>query len=507
MESNSPSQGVFSKIPPDLVVVKSQANKNLQSPMTSWKISALISILSISAFLEPGEPPPSKSPQSAVFFLQATPKECPPGGGYSFFPSFPETGLVTFSNKADRPTLTLIRLKKKQGKFSWKQLLLGNLPPLTETKGLLLGRTPFLGESPNYGLVFAQPSDSPKFIDKAPFLQTSAIEKAPALGIPILSTDLDRDGFPELWAMNPDRENEEASPAFLFSAPLAEDASSSPIPDLPLGGGFAGVLVFDFDQDYLEDFLLFGSGKKISMVLNKGNLSWSLAQESALPQGKMGDPLQAKKLFLSPSFLGKQWLLALTQENKPLLLERREGKVFKPSARDLGAIGDDIRDARFLDQNLDGNPELWVLTNTGIFRVELAAPGVDLLLRIQGGQRVLIGDLNGDLAPDFCILRKKKSPLILLNKPHPAALSRSLSVSLVGIEEFPHAIGAYVELLIGEKVVQRHRWPPQRTDDALALFFSLPDPLTETASFRVTWPDGNISESEVKPGTHSRLKH
>ncbi len=364
-----------------------------------------------------------------------------------------------------------------------------------------------MGETPNFGLAWAHPGEVPHYIDSTPFVQTAIIEKAPALGIPILSTDLDRDGLPELWAMNPSNENEDEAPAFFYSAPLAEDPTSSPLPDLSLGGGYAGVLVFDFDGDFLEDFLLFGPGKKVALAFNKGNLSWGLAQDSTLPQGTMGAPLRARKLFLSPIFSGKQWLLAQTDDNQILLLKSEEGKKFKPLTRDIQKLGLGLHDARFLDQDLDGIPELWVLTSKGLHRVSLSSGAVDLIKETQEGRRILVGDLNGDLAPDLCILRKKKRPLLLLNRPKPGASDRSIAVTLEGIEEFPHAIGAYVELVVGEKVIQRRRWPPQRTDDALALYFSLPTPILETPSFRVTWPDGNVSESEAKPGTHSRLKH
>ncbi|GEM_PF-5174713 len=449
----------------------------------------------------------NKQPKAPHFYLQALPKGSPSHKSYCFFPSFPQTGLVTYKD-GEPLSLTLLKLKNLKEKLTWKTLSLGNLPQTTKATGLTLGRVPFLGETPNYGIAWASPGVAPSFIDHSPFFQASTIEKAPALGIPILSTDLDRDGLPELWAMNPDTENQDAAPAFLYTAPHSEEPNSSPIPELNIGGGFAGVLVFDFDGDFLEDFLLFGPGKKVALVFNKGNMSWSLAQDASLPQGIMGTPLKAQQLFLSPIFSEKQWLLAQSNQKHALLLERNQGNVFKPLVRDLGELNQGIRDARFLDMNMDGTPELWVLTEKGLYQVSLFSEAVDLVRKITGGgQRILIGDINGDLAPDFCILRENKPALLLLNKPTPAAIDRSVIVSLEGIEEFPHAIGAYVELLLGDKVLQRHRWPPQRTDDALALYFSLPTTLSETPSFRVTWPDGNVSESEVKPGTHLRLKH
>ncbi len=475
--------------------------------MIPLKTSALLCILAISNLQEPTKLPQKKQGQPAFFSLQTLPKDCPAGRAYCFFPSFPETGLVTSTKESGSTTLTLLQLRLLKGKYTWKNIPLGQLPPSTSTQNLLLGRVPFLGETPNFGLTWSHPGEAPHFIDHAPFLQTFPIDKAPPLGIPILSTDLDRDGLPELWAMNPDGENETAAPAFLFSSPLSDEPSNAPIPDLNIGGGFAGVLAYDFDHDFLEDFLLFGPGKKVALVLNKGSLSWGLAPDSALPQGVMGAPLRASKLFLSPTFEDKQWLLAQTDDNQILLLKKEGGKNFKALTRDLQKLGKNLRDARFLDQDLDGHPELWVLTAQGLHRVSLASSSITLIHEIQEGQRILVGDLDGDLAPDLCILREKKRPLLLRNRPNPGALDRSMAVSLEGIEEFPHAMGAYVELLLGERVLQRHRWPPQRTDDALSLYFSLPNPILETPSFRVTWPDGNVSETEVKPGTRSRLKH
>ena len=475
--------------------------------MNQQKTRVIASLLLWTLVQGPSLPSPRAKEDPKHFELQILPAPCPPGLSYCFFPSSNESGLVTLGNNSGSPAFTLLRLLWVGGKAEWKQSLLGPLPQTFTDKKVRLGRIPFLGETPSFGLAWATPKGTPRFFNRAPFLQTSVIEKAPPLGVPILSTDLDRDGLPELWALNPDQENEDAPPAILYSAPLTEEPSRSPIPNLGIGGGFAGVLAFDFDQDYLEDFLLFGPGKPATLVLNHGNMNWTVPESDNQPQGKIGSRLQAKQLFLSPSMREKQWLLAISQEDQALLLMRDGVAPFKPLLRDLGALAQGIRDARFLDQDLDGEIELWMLTDKGLVRASLQSQEIHLVQRIKGGRRLLIGDMDGDLAPDFCVLRDQKKAILLRSKTRSERLKRSMTISLEGIEEFPHAMGAYVELLVGEKVIQRHRWPPLRNDDALTLFFSLPSPLLETPSFRVTWPDGNVSESEAKPGTHSRLKH
>ena len=502
-------------------------HKGMQSPLkTSKSYGLLLGFLVLwsagsgpcPAQGEPPRTPPQRLPGFDPPLL--FPVEAISGNG-AFFPGYPGTVFVlpvlskkpgggssgesaASGGKARRNTIRIVQFARSGG--TWRKLEIGDL----ERNSWRMGLLPLVGKDSVWTLGAAAPGlPLQGFRIGSTGSWRAVLENPPGTAFPFLS-DLDGNGLPELWWLDRNGTREEGPVAVWRPAPGAPPDTPLDFRGLDLGGGFAQVLFGDFNGDLIEDLLLAGPGRKTTLVANQGGLEFDTAEDGRQPRGREGARLEASWIRLGPRVAGRQWALARTREAPLLLARELPGGRFHPAPRQPESLRDrGVLDARFLDCGLDGRIELCVLAADGLRLWTLPERGSPVLLGflpLENGSLLRLGDLDGDHRPDLVVLRGPRPPLFLRMSPVRGDLEHGLSISLEGKEEWPHALGAVLELVDAEgRGLEALRWPPQAPGDQACLFLGW-SPLRSGLGLVVTWPDRNATEYPLRPGGHLHLK-
>ena len=338
-------------------------------------------------------------------------------------------------------------------------------------------------------------------------------------------SDLDRDGSLEYWFMSPKAALPNIVQVSLDSrqrAKLIEESWHSEL------SAALRILAFDLDEDNFEEILVLRQDAELRFLHNEGGLELEAFADELQPRNAAGNVLQSTNFVLGPQREELQWAFAFGgNEKEPALLYRKEKELEFKALLNLPEALLNLRplDARIQDMDADGAEELIVLATKAskknkkasktpylfIFELSKSPSRAALLrgepLRIKDGRAILLGDLDGDGAPDLVIDRGLVSPLCFKNTAYLGGGARSFSVTLKGNENWPHAIGSYVSLYSGDKRLLRMRWPPLAQRDQTMLWLSWGrEGLDEEPHIQVTWPDGNAQEIEGKAGAYLKIE-
>jgi hypothetical protein len=335
--------------------------------------------------------------------------------------------------------------------------------------------TGFEGEQP-----FLWRNDGGRFTDVS---REAGIEVVnPATGVPVAKAlgvtfaDLDRDGFLDILVANDTVRN------FLY-----RNRGDGTFEEVAETAGFAfdrngaatgamGIDAADFRDDGRTGIAIGNFANEPASLYVTGGPGPIRTNDDAIAEGlsvATRKPLKFGTLFVDADLDGHEDLVLANGH-----LEQEIGRVYRSQK---------YRQPGQLFRNVAG------LRADGAAFVELPEERIADLAKPIVGRAAAYGDLDGDLDLDLVLTQVGGPPLVLRNDRRNA--NRSLRLELVGAPPNTSAIGAEVELRLGERILRR-RVVPARSYLAsveLPLTFGLGDAAAADA-LTVRWPDGTVQE-------------
>lgn len=465
-----------------------------------------------------------------------------------FVPRNPQSGLAWFTSHATRRSGsvgTFQVLRYHQGALGLETGTEFALPQgyekIIAQRRPRTSQVPWIGERKDWTLSIGLLPLAPLFV---PPHRLSLLQRFPitlqASDCPF-SSDLDRDGEPELWFLP-------------LEIPTAV-GSIQPLPEILLAMGTQktdvekldedwrkelthsrSVKFWDLDEDQYEEVIVMRDKEPALTFHNSSNLQLDrLSKDSGLLD-KSNAPVRQSELCLGPKRRDLQWALAYgSEEREPLLLLRKalesnfhEFGTFTHTLADLHVL-----DARIFDFDGDAREELVLLARR--FRKPAPAKSptdpesdprnpallegvtpelmmfklgrkdsdpprlMDKGLRLPGATGLCIGDLDGDAAPDLVVLRGLDHPRVFRNTAFRPATARFYRLALRGPEDWRQMIGTYIDVYDpdSEEVLARFRWPPLRSEDQPLLWLTYElERNAPLAGLLVNWADGQALDLE-----------